>query len=250
MDEETAFFSQLQWARILVRASGKFRPGTLHVAAKNFCWTVSLWWETPPWFSEVVAKSAWFKDERREVRDEGGVETLANVSVRDVQNFQTELQSWGIGEKVVCGRRQREAAVAVAIEGPLSVSLEEAGWGGSPRPTFNKDGTGLLERPSSDRAPSVPAGGVGGMDAELWAVEVAVVAKLLPRRWRVTDEALMEEASRYYVVPNSSSSSLGLAGILFFFFSLGQCQSCRGVGGVCLWSGRGVGSVSAECGAE
>ena len=98
----------------------------------------------------------------------------------------------------------------VWAKGPLSVSLEEAGWGGSPRPTFNKDGTGLLERPSSDRAPSVPAGGVGGMDAELWAVEVAVVAKLLPRRWRVTDEALMEEASRYYVVPNSSSSSLGL----------------------------------------
>ena len=99
----------------------------------------------------------------------------------------------------------------VWAKGPLSVSLEEAGWGGSPRPIFNKAGTGFLERPSSARAPSVPAGGVGGMDAELWAVEVAVVAKLLPRRWRVTDEALMEEASRYYVVPNSSSSSsLGL----------------------------------------
>ena len=131
MDEETAFFSQLQWARILVRASGKFRLGTLQVVAGNFCWTVSLWWETPPWFSEVVAKSAWFKDERRDVRDEGGVETLANVSVRDVQNFQTELQSWGIGEKVVCGRRQREAAVAVAIEGRLpSVANLDASWVG------------------------------------------------------------------------------------------------------------------------
>ena len=90
----------------------------------------------------------------------------------------------------------------------MSVSFEEVGLGGSPRPTFNKAGTGLLERPSSARAPSVPTGGVGGMDLELLAVEVAVAAELLLRRRRVTDEALMEEASKYHVVPNSSSSSL------------------------------------------
>ena len=57
VDEETAFFSELQWPRILVRALGKVRPGTLQVATGNFCWTVSLWWENPPWFSEVVASS-------------------------------------------------------------------------------------------------------------------------------------------------------------------------------------------------
>ena len=45
---------------------------------------VSLWWENPPWFLEVVARSAWFKDERREVRDEGGGDTRASVSVREV----------------------------------------------------------------------------------------------------------------------------------------------------------------------
>ena len=251
VDEETAFFSELQWARILVRTSGKFRPGTLQVAVGNFCWTVSLWWENPPWFSEVVARSAWFKDERQEVKDEGGGDTRASVSVREVQNFQFDMQSRGTGEQVVCGRRQREAAVALAAKdrlpsvadldsscggfgprkengkafkengclglsgevvwakGPLSVSLEETGWGGSPRPTFNKAGMGFLERPSSARAPSVPAGSVGGMDAELLAIKVAIAADLLSRRWRVTVEAVMEEASMYYAVPNSSSS-LGL----------------------------------------
>ena len=91
----------------------------------------------------------------------------------------------------------------------MSVSFEEVGLGGSPRPTFNKAGTGLLERPSSARAPSVPTGGVGGMDLELLAVEVAVAAELLLRRRRVTDKALMEEASRYYIVP-ISSFALGL----------------------------------------
>ena len=42
VDEETAFFSELQWARILVRVPGKVRLGTLQVVAGNFCWTVSL----------------------------------------------------------------------------------------------------------------------------------------------------------------------------------------------------------------
>ena len=37
VDEETAFFSELQWARILVRTSRKFRPGTLQVVIGNFC---------------------------------------------------------------------------------------------------------------------------------------------------------------------------------------------------------------------
>ena len=98
MDKETAFFSELQWARILVRAPGEFRPGTLQVVAGNFCWTVSLWWENPSWFSEVVARSAWFKEERREVRDEGRGDSRASGSVRVVQNGQSDVQARGTGE--------------------------------------------------------------------------------------------------------------------------------------------------------
>ena len=55
-----------------MRAPGKIRQGTLQVVAGNCCWTVSLWWENPPWFWGVVARSAWFNEERWEVRDEGG----------------------------------------------------------------------------------------------------------------------------------------------------------------------------------
>ena len=97
----------------------------------------------------------------------------------------------------------------VWAKGPLSVSFEEAGWGGSPRPTFIKAGTRFLERPSSARAPSAPTEGVGGMDTKLLAVEVEVAMELTSSRRRVTDEALMEEASRYYIVP-ISSFALGL----------------------------------------
>ena len=44
---------------------------------------------------------------------------------------------------------------------------------------------------------------------ELLAIEVEVAMELTSSRRRVTDEALMKEASRYYVVP-ISSSALGL----------------------------------------
>ncbi|RVW88495.1 hypothetical protein CK203_043836 [Vitis vinifera] len=191
MDEETAFFSQLQWARILVRASGKFRPGTLHVAAKNFCWTVSLWWETPPWFSEVVAKSAWFKDERR--------------------------------EKVVCGRRQREAAVAVAIEGRLpSVANLDASWAHCPSALKRRAGVGLLG-PLLIR-----------MARACWSVPPRIGLRLFQRGvlggWMRSSGLLKLQSLRSAAAPVEGHRRGSNGG------------GFQGVGGVCLWSGRGVGS--------
>ena len=49
------------------------------------------------------------------------------------------------------------------------------------------------------------------MDLELLAFEVAVVRELLSSHLMVTDEALMEEASRYSADPKTSFS-LGLRG--------------------------------------
>ncbi|KAL6350127.1 hypothetical protein AAG906_004065 [Vitis piasezkii] len=218
VDEETTFFSQLQWACILVRASGKNMPGSLHVVAGNFCWAVSLWWETPPWVSQVVSRSAWHKDEGWEVRDEGGGDAHAGVSVRD---FQIGNQSWGSDEQVECGRRHRAAAgvggrLASAADldstvsymdlsggvewakGPIPVSPVEAGLGdnslGPLGPTFNKALTSILRRPSSSRALSEPGGAVG-LEMELLAVEDVVAGESLPSHLKFTDEALLEEAS-------------------------------------------------------
>ena len=95
VDEETTFFSQLQWARILVRASGKNMPGSLHVVGGNFCWVVSLWWETLPWVSQVVPRSAFHKRARCEVGDEGVGDACAGDSVRETQIGD---QNWGSKE--------------------------------------------------------------------------------------------------------------------------------------------------------
>ena len=116
-------------------------------------------------------------------------------------------------------------------QGP-SVQKRRAGdsSSGPPRPTFNKVVMCLLGNPSSARAPSVPARGAGGIDLKLLVVEVAIVGELLLGILMVTDEALMEEASKYSVDPKTSFF-FGASGILFFSSSLGARRSCRGVEG-------------------
>ena len=90
----------------------------------------------------------------------------------------------------------------------LSVQKRRVGdsSSGPPRPTFNKVVMCLLGNPSSAKAPSVPARGAGGMDLELLVVEVAFAGELLLGILMVTDEALMEEASKYSVDPKTSFS--------------------------------------------
>ena len=83
VDEETAFFSQLQWARILVKASGKKWPGSLQVEVGNSCWELSLWWEASPRVLQAEP-SSWLQMKKgREVGDEGGGVRRAGAKVRE-----------------------------------------------------------------------------------------------------------------------------------------------------------------------
>ena len=189
-----------------MKAPGKIKQGTLQVVAGNCCWTVSLWWENPPWFSEVVARSPWFNEERREVRDEGRGDSRASGSVRGFQNGKSGLQAQASGIQVECGKGQGEAAGAGVAEGrrPFTGDLghsnngfgpskdkgqaykgksdlglsEDRFWAKSPLPvSFKKkdwgwaskptSGMEFEERSSSARASSVPAKAEEGMDPEL-----------------------------------------------------------------------------------
>ncbi|RVW46616.1 hypothetical protein CK203_067303 [Vitis vinifera] len=70
------------------------------------------------------------------------------------------------------------------------------------RPTSGMD---FVEQSSSARASSVPAEAKERMEPELMAFQVENAVVLTSRGWRVTDEALMEKASRYDAGPTPSS---------------------------------------------
>ena len=48
VDEQTKSMGELQWARILVRLRGEFRPSMLEIEVEEEVYAVSLWWECRP----------------------------------------------------------------------------------------------------------------------------------------------------------------------------------------------------------
>ncbi|KAL6321473.1 hypothetical protein AAG906_018409 [Vitis piasezkii] len=48
VDEQTKSMGELQWARILVRLRGEFRPSVLEIEVEEEIYAVSLWWECWP----------------------------------------------------------------------------------------------------------------------------------------------------------------------------------------------------------
>ena len=55
VDEKTMRGENLQWARVLVQMNGREAPGKLQVVVGDFCFTVHLWWELPPWVAMVIS---------------------------------------------------------------------------------------------------------------------------------------------------------------------------------------------------
>ena len=54
VDEDTAAFKELQWARILVKSEGLKWPISLQVVVGSSCFFIQLWWEVQPRVLEVA----------------------------------------------------------------------------------------------------------------------------------------------------------------------------------------------------
>ena len=194
-----------------------------------------------------MSRSVWHKLEGREVRDEGGGEARAGSSVGDVQignqyrraDAQVEcgkrhraaagagvrLASAGVldssvsglGPKIASRKAHKDSGVLDLSDGeewakgPIPANLVEAELGvrfvRPFGPTFNKAQLGFLGSLSSSRVPTESTGGVVEMEMELLAIEVVVDGGSRPACLKLTDEALLEEASRYPDVPRLWGSS-------------------------------------------
>ncbi|WKA06293.1 hypothetical protein VitviT2T_024196 [Vitis vinifera] len=54
VDDKTDIMAEMQWARLLVKVVGRGFPTSVQIVVGSGCFSVQLWWETPPWFSQVV----------------------------------------------------------------------------------------------------------------------------------------------------------------------------------------------------
>ena len=54
MDEDTISLSELQWAQILVKRAKKDLLNSTRVVVGSECYFFHMWWESPPWFMQVL----------------------------------------------------------------------------------------------------------------------------------------------------------------------------------------------------
>ena len=270
MDEETVFFSQLQWARILVKVSGKKWP--LQVETGNSSWELSLWWDASLRVMQAES-SSWLQMRKGcEVRDEGGGVSRAEARVREPQ---FEFQNRGSDVQVACGNglrtansvRGRPAVTPTAGSsasglGPKSgcwVSLRGAngpnikgatgwaedlsslspavsGWGKVSKEPFGPLNPEVhpspFREPVPSRAPSEFVENNAGLEHELLAVGDAGGKVSSLDHLKLTDEALLDEASRYALHLKLLILSLGLGVSSFSTPFLGPDVAVMGNEGV------------------
>ena len=54
VDENTDSMAELQWVRILVKLVGRDLHTSVQIVVESGSFSIHLWWETPPWYSQVV----------------------------------------------------------------------------------------------------------------------------------------------------------------------------------------------------
>ena len=72
IDSQTERMEELEWARILVKTSGKELPGSLEIGVEEENYALSLWWEISPSLRKKSGDyRVWPGRQNGEVRDDG-----------------------------------------------------------------------------------------------------------------------------------------------------------------------------------
>ena len=134
VDEDTANFKELQWARLLVKSEGLEWSSSLQVVVGSFCYVFQLWWEVKLGLSEVVLVIRNEKGKEQEVKDDGEGDSRVGFKMEKVQTHREPakvVESCKVGE----GGCRKE----VESSGTVSETVAEAdGTEGGQRPVWGK----------------------------------------------------------------------------------------------------------------
>ena len=77
--------NEMQWARLLVRCVDRETPSTAHIVVGSGCYSLQLWWESSPWFTQVVPAGSFSGEGSSRVGEEAGgtVRELSRGSQRE-----------------------------------------------------------------------------------------------------------------------------------------------------------------------
>ncbi|RVW24176.1 hypothetical protein CK203_087044 [Vitis vinifera] len=177
---------ELQWARLLVKSEGLEWPSSLQVVVGYSCYAIQLWWEVQPEVSEVAPMIKNETGKEQEVRDDGGGDSRADFNVEKVQTH---------GQPAKVAMSCEVGKVAAEKIGKLS-SLTLCRRGAEVDVARGSQQTVWEETTNFGPVTQVSLGRLGLSPPALNLTEI-------------TDEALMEEASRYTDCYTCSLFSLG-----------------------------------------
>ncbi|RVW54430.1 hypothetical protein CK203_068461 [Vitis vinifera] len=92
-DEKLLYTPELQWAQILVKCVDKEFPSTAHIVVGSGCYSLQLWWESSPWFMQVVSAGGFGgEDGSRKGEDDGGTSHALHYGSQKEKVEQVRLQ--------------------------------------------------------------------------------------------------------------------------------------------------------------
>ena len=149
VDEETFSMANLQWARLLVRVEGRDFPSSVQLVEGSGCYSMQLWWEVQPWYSQVMPAGSGCRKGDTEIEDEEG-SGLGDVCRGNVLEKEAQLvEQMGIQSEPPCGSSSKGATI---------FSMEPAARGPSVEET---DGEDRLENRGQGAGKVAIRGGVG-----------------------------------------------------------------------------------------
>ena len=155
VDESTAAFNELQWARLLVKLEGIEWPSSLQVVIGTTCFAFQLWWEVLPRVFEVFPVIRNGSRKEQEVREEDRGASRAGCVVKQVQ-------STGQPAKVAVPSEDGEKCCRTVMETPFSDLMPTRGAEADTSKKRQKHGRGN----NSKFGPAAKANGSLGWDKE------------------------------------------------------------------------------------
>ncbi|RVX11624.1 hypothetical protein CK203_015802 [Vitis vinifera] len=192
VDEGTKSMSELQWARILVKRVDWEVPSSVHIALGTGCFALHLWWESAPWFSQVVlAGSSSGKGGLRAGEEVDGLFGWLAVGVKEGDGAVGAAgggpsKSSGPSVSAVGKPKSLIGWIWAGVQGPIPAPLVRGMSGEAGGPIQAR---ALLDESRRKRRSRSPRG--------LPRDSTARVSSQMMDRGFLTDEALCEEASRY-----------------------------------------------------
>ena len=128
VDENTDFMAELQWARLLVKVVGRDLPTSVQLVVGSGCFSVQLWWETLPWFSQVVPTGSVYGKSDTEDEEEAGSGSRAVCRGSVLEKEAQLMVQTGVQGEPPYGSSSKGATVFSsdpAVRGPGMEAIDE-----------------------------------------------------------------------------------------------------------------------------